>query len=45
MKKSVFKYIIIEDDKNIWKNITARMERYLQWPLYRLRTIWKRLYN
>lgn len=31
MKKSVFKYIIIEDDKNIWKNITARMERYLQW--------------
>ena len=31
MKKSVFKYIIIEDDRNIWKNITARMERYLQW--------------
>ena len=31
MKKTVFKYIIIEDDRNIWKNITARMERYLQW--------------
>lgn len=31
MKKSIFKYLVIEDDKSIWKNITARMQKYLQW--------------
>ena len=31
MKKSTYKYLVIEDDRNIWKNITARMQRYLQW--------------
>ena len=31
MKKSTFKYLVIEDDKSIWKNISARMQKYLQW--------------
>ena len=31
MKKSIFKYLVIEDDKSIWKNISARMQKFLQW--------------
>ena len=31
MKKSTFKYLVIEDDKSIWKNISARMQKFLQW--------------
>ena len=31
MKKSTFKYLVIEDDKSIWKNISARMSEIPQW--------------
>ena len=31
MKRSTFKYLVIEDDKSIWKNISARMQKFLQW--------------
>lgn len=31
MKKSTFKYLVIEDDKSIWKNISARMQKFIQW--------------
>ena len=31
MNASEYTYLVIEDDRSIWKNIEQRMKRYLQW--------------